>query len=143
MGCLSGRHDAGRQDFDLVRPPPGGKRRFSDRDQTPAPWRRHRAVQMASKEQRWRNIHVFFLQFLFYCIKTGDSSETHRSGIDVSGARWEEILIEWDDEHIKVGKSSLEMAIDFDQQLQFYSVGGLMAMWETENCCQVISIVII
>jgi hypothetical protein len=68
---------------------------------------------------------------------TGDRSETRRSGIDVSGARWQEVLIEWDDEHIKVGDSSLEMAIDFDQQLQFYSVGGLMAMWETENCCQV------
>jgi len=55
----------------------------------------------------------------------------------VSGARWQEIVIEWDDEHIKVGDSSLQLAMDFDQQLQFYSVSGLMAMWEAEDCCQV------
>jgi hypothetical protein len=80
------------------------------------------------------------LSLFLFCIETGDSSETQRRGIDVSGARWGEVSIEWDGEHIKVGESSLEMAIDFGQQLQFYSVGGLMAMWETENCCQVFSL---
>jgi hypothetical protein len=133
VGCLSGQHGAGRQDFDLFHPPPGGKRRLSDRDQTPAPRGRRRAFQMA--QRCGESLRSFWANFSI--LIAGDSSETRRSGIEVSGARWQEIVIKWDDEHIKVGDSSLELVKDFDQQLQFYSVSGLMAMWETDDCCQV------
>jgi len=49
--------------------------------------------------------------------------------------------MDWDETRVRVsGGNGTKELVSMDlpnEQLRFYSLGGLMAMWNTDSCCEV------